>query len=197
MNRRALLGAVVPASAAAAGLLALGERESPDRRRATATGPPITVRRTVEREGVEYLPSEDAVRYVAYRAAENPDGVESERDESGRAPVYETVDFETWAATESAHVAADAVRDVVESGISGHVDPLAVRVVDGGGGLYLAVSLVTVLDGSGSVVFESSADFEAVVAAAPNAVTATIELAGDAATNTFDVVVRAETMHQQ
>lgn len=199
MNRRALLAGVGSVSTAAAlfTLVNRGGSESPDNRSAPATGPPITVRRTVEREDVEYLPSEEAVRYVAYRVSENSAGVDTKRDDSGRSPVYETVDFARWAAAEGAHAGADAVRNVVESGVSGPLDPLAVSVVDGDGGLYLAVNLVTVLDRSGSVVFESSADFGAVVAAAPDAVTATIELAANAATNTFDVVVEEETMHQQ
>lgn len=57
----------------------------------------------------------DEVPYVAYLAKNNPEAVESERDSTGRAPIYRTIPKELWIETEAAWNGVSQILGIIRS----------------------------------------------------------------------------------
>lgn len=199
MQRRALLGAAGAGLSATAlgGYLATGGDPfgfgGPDEPVPEPAGPTrgesdAEVRTEVVEDDpdVEYLASEDAVRYVAYWSSSGGD-TPVKTDEAGRRAIYETVPFEEWAGTQVLHVAATAaaahVREAFDAGGVG------AGVGTGGGDQEESIAYVvtsTVLNREGDVAVGSDGErmdtgvpFDALVDATPASVTATYRLGGE------------------
>ncbi len=141
----------------------------------------LAVETSEDDETVEYLASEDAVRYVAgWVASEAPSDDRDGRRE--RVPRYETTPRERWVETQCLNAAARAAAEHVSAELG-----LTIETVSGGmtadvEGVDRAavVSIETVLDRSGRVVSELSVGFSALVDATPKTVTGRYRLDGRA-----------------
>lgn len=124
-------------------------------------------------ENVEYLPEEDAVRYVSAWRTTNPTELEEPPE---REPVYDTVPFERWGKTNCVTAAARAAADHAAAELG--VAELGSGVSFGIDGRDRAafVSISTLYDREGDVISEPSVEFDALVAATPATVHATYRL---------------------
>ena len=135
---------------------------------------------------VEYLPDEDAVRYVAYWTSGEGD-TPKRTDSAGRRAIYETVPFDEWAGTQLLHVTATAAATHVRGELD--ADTVGAGVGTGGGDreeTIAYVSVTTVLNregevavGSGGESMDPDIEFDALVAATPATVTARYRLDGE------------------
>lgn len=125
---------------------------------------------------VEYLPDENAVRFVARWSSSGVDP-DAKTDSAGRRAVYETVPFDRWAETQLLHaagaVAATHANEELDTDAVGH--GVTSRIEGMERAAFVAVS--TVLDREGNVAFDTGVEFDALVAATPATVTARYRLA--------------------
>lgn len=185
MNRRALLSALALPLASGCLLADFGsdapgnddaQPVSESRGPVRGEDDPIETR-AVEDEEVEYRPDEDAVRYVARRRHTNHEEVE-DGEPPEREPVYETVPWEEWAATQCRSAAGSAAAEHANAALG--TDDVGGGITAGIEGRDVAafVSIQTVLDWDGDVVHEPDVGFEALVGATPRTVHATYVLDG-------------------
>lgn len=125
-------------------------------------------------ENVEYLPEEDAVRYVSAWRTTNLTELEEEPPE--REPVYDTVPFDRWGKTNCVTAAARAAADHAAAELGAEAIGSGVSFGIEGRDRAAFVSISTVLDREGDVVSEPSAEFDALVATTPATVHATYRL---------------------
>ncbi|PSQ46223.1 hypothetical protein BRD15_09710 [Halobacteriales archaeon SW_6_65_15] len=153
---------------------------------------PVAVETTVERDEVEYLPEEDAVRYVAaWMHADHEafvDGTNTERE-----PRYETTPFEQWAPTECARVGAERVLEVARDRLERGREEVRYGVSAEDGAETIHVEYSTVLGRDGTTVSEPTVDHDELVAATPASVTVTISFDGRTHTETIPVWVQHST----
>lgn len=146
----------------------------------------IEVREVEDDENVEYVASDDAVRYVAawrHVDREKTDGEGDRDDQNGtddgppeREPVFETTPFERWGETQCLSAAARAAVDHVNDELDTDEVGGGVTSTVEGEDRAAFVSVETVLDRDGEVVRESDVEFEELVAATPATVEATYVL---------------------
>lgn len=157
----------------------------PDRGRADS----VAVETAVERDEVEYLSEDDAVRYVAARVHADHEafvaGTNTERE-----PRYETSPFEQWASTECARVGAKRVLEVVRGRLERGRDEVRYGVTKEDGEKAIHVEYSTVVGRDGTVTSEPTVDHDELVAATPASITATISLDGRTHTETIPVWVQ-------
>lgn len=165
------------------------------RERATPTGDAITVNATVEREHVEYLESEDAIRYVAaWRAPDNV--TRSDESPPTRTPVYETVPFAEWAETECAAAAAKRMGGVLESRLNGSVEGVSAGITRVNDTVVVAVTRRTLYDRDGNVISTPTVGFDRLAAVTPRQVTVTLTIENRTTTCTVPVVVQSMEVQQ-
>ncbi len=161
--------------------------------RARGAAPVASAAAAGDRAEVDYLESEDAVRYVSGRVVpDDPSG--------GREPVWKTVPFERWAAGECGRVARERAMELVAERSDGDTACVAAEVGADEGAFpsrTVTVVLRTTLDGSGRVRSAPDATFETVRAAAPSAVAASVELDGREYDETVPVYVAERTVREQ
>ena len=148
----------------------------------------IAFEETIERDDVEYLPNSHEVRYVAtYRRVGPP-----QEGPGSREPIYETIPFERWGATECASVGARRVSEVVREA-TGERKAISAAIFRQDDGRAISVELITTLGRSGEVVLEPSITLEDLVAVTPRAIDSTVRLAGQEHTESVSVWVEAVT----
>lgn len=146
----------------------------------------IEVREVEDDEDVEYVESNDAVRYVAGwryvdREEEETDGADEQNEtrEDGppeREPVFETTPFERWGETQCLSAAGTAAAEHVNDELGTDEVGGGITATVEGEDRAAFVSVETVLDRGGNVVRESDVEFEELVAATPATVEATYVL---------------------
>ncbi len=126
---------------------------------------------------VDYLPADDAVRYVTGWRHTNPEEVEA-GEKPEREPTYDTTPFDQWSERQCISAAAAAAADHVsdELGIDGVGGGMTSTV--SGADVAAYVSVETLLDRDGDVISAAPVEFDALVAATPASVTATYRLDG-------------------
>lgn len=192
-RRRALqVGAAVAASLAGcvgSADLGLGPEERPEIREVPAEGEPVSVTATAESEDAEYLPEENAVRYVAAWRHANPDEVENGSPPE-REPVYETVPFEQWMAVESTSVAAQRAVDAVSERLDAAPRGVSFGVTKRYDEPRVLASREVLYDVEGNVKARPNVAFERLVAVTPTRVRVTLSFGGRRTTRTVPAVVR-------
>jgi hypothetical protein len=149
---------------------------------------PVAVETAVERDEVEYLPEDDAVRYVAaWVHADHEAFVSGTNTE--REPRYETTPFEQWAPTECAHAGAKRILEVARERLERGSDEVRYGVTTEDGTKVIHVEYSTVVGRDGTVTSEPTVDHDELVAATPASVTATVSLGGRTHTETVPVWV--------
>ena len=162
--------------------------------RVRGASPVVDVSADVDREAVEYLKAEDAVRYVSGRLVP-PDDPSGERE-----PVWKTVPFEQWAATECGRAARERAMKLVRERLDGDAACVSAETgADDGEFPSRTVTVVrrTTLDRDGRIRFAPNATFEVVRAASPSAVSVTVELGGREHAETVPVYVAEQTVREQ
>ncbi|MFC4449941.1 hypothetical protein [Halorussus aquaticus] len=150
---------------------------------------PVSVEGEVERDAVEYLPENDAVRYVsAWVHSDHEAFVAGENTE--REPRYATTPFDEWAPTECAHVGARHVLEVVRTRLERGSDDVSYTVGTENGSKVIYMTYSTTYGRNGSVFSEPSVDHDGLVEATPQSVTATISIDGRNHTETVPVIVK-------
>lgn len=139
-------------------------------------GDPIELRAVEDDEDVEYLPGEEAVRYVAAWRSGDP-GNRSEGDPPDREPVYETVPVERWARIQATSAAGSTAAERTGSRLG--VDALGGGVTSRveGRNSTPVVSSTTTKNRDGEVIDESPVSFSALVRATPASATVTYVVA--------------------
>ena len=142
-----------------------------------ATADPITTNQSVTDGDYTYVPGNHSVRYPATMSG-------------GEVASYRTIPFEQWARVECAEAGTIAVREHLnatlptdrlrDTGIGKHDDVP----------LHIGVSHNTVMDEHGDVVYEPPVSAQELANRTPRSVTATIDFAGQTATNTVPVYVQ-------
>lgn len=130
-------------------------------------------------DAVEYVPAENAVRYVARRRHTNGEEIR-DGEPPEREPVYETRPFDEWARTQCLTAAAGASADHVEAELG--ADGVGGGITSGVDGKEVAafVSISTTLDRDGEALSQPSIAFDELVAATPSTVHVTYRLADQA-----------------
>lgn len=196
-RRRALQTGTAAVAAAAAGCLrsaGIGPGTPtpdprPETRQAPAEGDAISVTFTSDDEGVEYLPDEDAVRYVARWVHANQDGV-GNGSAPEREPEYDTVAFERWTTVESAHVAARRARDAVARRLGTRLRGVSFGVTTENDEKTVVAWRRVHLDRDGNVLTRPNVAFDRLVAVTPAEVRVALSFDGRSAARTVPVVVR-------
>ncbi|ESP89672.1 hypothetical protein [Candidatus Halobonum tyrrellensis] len=183
-TRRASLAAVaagVPLLSGCTAFAAVREGATTPRpdRPVSGAADPVAVRQVFAGTTYEYLPETDEVRYpVDTGADEDGETRTGTVTASGDDPGYATVPFDRWVAARSAAVGADAVAGAVADRVGDH-DTVGTAVASTDEGPVIEV------EHRGA-----PPDFDALVAATPGAVTATVVLAGREGRRTHPVRVR-------
>jgi hypothetical protein len=137
----------------------------------SGTAEPISVAKTVTDPDIEYVSSNQTVRYPFRR--------------SGADYTYKYLAFSKWAYVEGASVAADAVTDRLDERLSDTENVTAGIYDSDGEDLIVLVKLVTTLDDSGDVVSKPDVGVDRVVSATPERIEATVELSSETHTDTY------------
>lgn len=146
---------------------------------------------TVDRDGLEYVESNDTVRYVAGWQT-NHSGETPTRD-----PVYETVPFDEWVDAECASVAARRVGEAMGRRLDGNDDGVAVGVTAEDGERSVVVEHQTMLARDGDVVSEPAVSYERAKRVAPERAEVTLTFAGRTRECVVAVTTRKATIRQQ
>ncbi|WP_135852866.1 hypothetical protein [Halorussus salinus] len=163
------------------------------RRTTTAGAYPDTVRAstTIRRDDLEYVASNDTVRYVAAwrtnRSGETPT----------RKPIYETIPFEEWAEVECASAAARRVGEAIDERLGGPHDGVATGVTTEEGERTVLVEHQTLVDRDGEVVSEPSVSYRRVRRVAPERAVVEVTFAGHTRECEVPVTTRQATIRQQ
>lgn len=160
---------------------------------ARGQGEEITVKRTIDEDGVEYFEVNNSVRYRSGTASVY--GENSSKPTTK--PEYSVVPFPQWARANCATIAAEAVIEELEGtfetsliGISGAVNHTTAKKE-----VYVDYSVTR--DRGGEVVDEPTIPFDEVVSATPNRVAVTITLEGNEHGETYDIKVKESVKFQQ
>jgi len=150
----------------------------------------VSVTTTIRREDLEYVESNDTVRYVAAwrtnRSGETPT----------REPVYSTIPFEEWVEVECASAAAERVGEVLAERLGGNDDGIATGVTTETGEKTALVEHQTRLDPEGDLISEPSVPFQRVKQVAPARVVVELTFAGRTRTCEVPVTTRESTIRQ-
>lgn len=156
--------------------------------------------RTVEDDENVELSESGEVRYVAAWRHTNQEAVRNREEPPEREPVYETSEWERWAAIQARHAgatrAAEHAADELGLGESGGLSAgSSSEIVEDGSAAV--VGITTTLDREGEVVSEPPVDFEELVAATPQTVAVTYVLADREYETEVPIYVRYSVLHQQ
>jgi hypothetical protein len=158
------------------------DRTHPDTVRASAT---------IRRDDLEYVASNDTVRYVAAwrtnRSGETPT----------RKPIYETIPFEEWAETECASAAARRVGEAIDERLGGPHDGVTTGVTTEESERTVLVEHQTLVDRDGEVVSEPSVSYRRVRRVAPERAIVEVTFAGQTRECEVPVTTRQATIRQQ
>ncbi|WP_255149150.1 hypothetical protein [Halorarius halobius] len=180
MNRRTFLGALGGCGVTLAGGVAVGKPElvvgAP-----RGEGEPVSTRRAVADDAVEYLPEEDAVRYPTRVGADGPEA-------------YETEPFERWARRRCASVGSEAVLPALDERFDTELEGIGKGVESEYLGLVISVMATTTRNREGEVVSEPNVAFDRLVARTPRTVRATVTLEGREHTRSVPVFVEETTV---
>ena len=156
---------------------------------------PISIDAEFPRERAEYLPEEDAVRYLAGLVVTNKSEFR-EGAEPKREPNYRTVLFDLCASTECAHMGAGRVLETAKErlGMDDSGGEVSYLVSSDDNGRRIALVCYTTLGRDGSVVSDSTVDHDELVSVTPRSVTSTISLDGRSRTETIPVWVEWRTV---
>jgi hypothetical protein len=137
----------------------------------------IETRVVEDDDTVEYLPEEDAVRYVAAwrRSSGTPS---SDADDAGREPVYETTPLTRWVGTQVFSAASRAAADHANEQLDTDDVSGGVTSTIEGRDRAAVVTVEVVLDRDGNVEFGTDVEFESLVAATPTNVSVTYAIDG-------------------
>lgn len=165
--------------------------ESPDSTTRRADFPDtVEVTTTIRRDDLEYVESNDTVRYVAgwrtNHSGETPT----------RKPVYSTISFERWVETECASAAAKRVSEVLTERLGGNDEGIATGVTTETGEKTALVEHQTRLDPEGDLISEPSVSFQRVKQVAPEQVVVELTFAGRTRTCEVPVTTRESTIRQ-
>ncbi len=164
-------------------------------REVTPSGDPVSANATVERDTVEYLESEDAIRYVAAWRHTNQDEIEN-GSEPEREPVYETVPFAEWAETECPSAGLTRMNGVLSSRLDEPVEGVSVGITTENGTVVIVVEHATLYDRSGARISTPSVSFDRLASATPERVSITLTIENRTTSCTAPVVVQSIEMHQ-
>ncbi|WP_135824408.1 hypothetical protein [Halorussus ruber] len=150
----------------------------------------VEVTTTIRRDDLEYVESNDTVRYVAgwqtNHSGETPT----------RQPVYSTVPFERWVETECASAAAERVGEVLAERLDGNDDGIATGVTTETGEKTALVEHQTRLDPEGDLISKPSVSYRRVKRVAPETVVVELTFAGRTRTCGVPVTTREATIRQ-
>lgn len=140
----------------------------------------------------------DRVPYVAYLASDNPDGVDDERDETGRAPIYETIEYEAWEHVQALHDAADQINDRLRALPGANLVRASVRRVTDGQNSKLVPNVEYTTLETRDGVQEPAISFDRVVSEVPSRVTGHVGTGSKKrVVDTYDVRFEQSTQRQQ
>lgn len=156
-------------------------------------GGEITVKRTIDDDGIEYFEKNNSVKYRS--------GTASIYDENSSEPTtkaeYSVITFSQWSKTKCATIAAEALNEELKqkfetslTGISGAVNHAKEKKE-----VYVDYSVTRNQDGE--VVEEPKIPFNDVVSATPSRIAVTIILEGNKHEETYDIKVKKSTKVQQ
>lgn len=145
---------------------------------------------TIRRDDLEYVESNDTVRYVAAwrtnRSGETPT----------RQPVYSTVPFEEWVETECASTGAERVGEAMAERLGGNDEGISTGVTMEDGEKSALVEHQTRLDREGDLISEPSVSYRRVKRVAPERVVVELTFAGRTRTCEVPVTTRQSTIRQ-
>jgi hypothetical protein len=135
----------------------------------------VTAREVEDREYITYIPKNDTIQYVAAWRHTNHEEVEA-GEKPEREAVYDTIQFEEWAARRCVFAAARAAAEHVRSELD-IAEPAAITggvssAVDGEAPTAVVESTET-YDREGNLVHETGVEFETLVTTTPRTVEAT------------------------
>lgn len=145
---------------------------------------------TIRRDDLEYVESNDTVRYVAAWRS-NHSG-----ETPTRQPIYSTIPFEEWAETECASAAAERVGEVLAERLGGNDDGIATGVTTETGEKTALVEHQTRLDREGDLISEPAVSFRRVKRVAPERVIVELTFSGRTRTCEVPVTTRESTIRQ-
>lgn len=156
-------------------------------------GKEITVKRTIDDDGIDYFEENNSVKYRS--------GTASVYGENSSEPTtkaeYSIIPFSQWAKSKCATIAAEAINEELQqkfenslTGISGAVNHTKEKKE-----VYVDYS-VTRTQG-GKVVEEPKIPFNDVVSATPSRIAVTIILKGNKHEETYDITVKESVKFQQ
>lgn len=156
-------------------------------------GEEITVKRTIDDDGVEYLEENNSVKYRSGTASIY-DGNSSKPTTSAE---YSFIPFQQWGRDKCATIAAEALNEELErkfesslTGISGAVNHAKEKKE-----VYVDYSVTR--DRGGGIVEEPEIPFDDVVSATPSRIAVTIVLEGNKHEETYDITVKESVKVQQ
>lgn len=155
------------------------------------TADPVSVTESLDQKTVEYLPNEEAVRYVAQWRRQKPETGTPDAPPENE-PIYRTLPIDDWAQIEAASTGATHIRTLIGDRLDGETDGITVGAASDGGEPRIAVHYTTWRGETGEETVPA-ASYEEILEATPITVTVTVTFQGQRHTQTIPVTVERTT----